>query len=450
MEIRQAGSPRSSKPWMLGLILAVLLAACSGGASESATDAATEPGSETRDATDDAGSDGEDAGSDGEAVPDETIKIATPLPLTGPAAPFGIPYLEAMQMTVDRINAAGGIASLGGAQLELLVADDEGNAERDAELIREMAAEGAVAAAGPLTSATVIATAPLLGELQIPLVAPSMDNLLTESDFDYYFRIVQKADVWGEQLVSFLKEQMDAGAIDVERVGIVAMNVPPGTSVSAALEEGVRELGLEPVVISYDAASTRDYASIVAQLREADVDIVTGHQYPNDAVLMAEAVALQDWRPSEGFVWVSGGHYLNSFTESMGESIENWIVLSYMAPETDVDITVELAAEYQERTGESLVGLAGSGPAVIGAIAAALEAAGEANGPAVREALTKLEYSAGENYYTMAGGVQFNEVQENAAWEGAFVQLAGDGRQVAVAPQEYAIREPVWPAHDLR
>lgn len=429
--MNQRAALHRPRAWVVILAVLAFVAACNGETTDPGAEGASGAGSES-------------AGGSGA----ETIKIATPMPLTGPAAPFGIPYLEAMEMTVDRINEAGGIASLDGAHLELLVADDEGDAERDAELIRRMADEGAVAAAGPLTSATVIATAPLLDELEIPLVAPSMDSVLTESDFEYYFRIVQKADVWGEQLVAFLEDQIEAGEIDVERVGIVAMNVPPGTSVSAALEEGIRDIGLEPVVISYDAASTRDYGPIVSQLRDADVDIVTGHQYPNDAVLMAEAVTLQEWRPSAGFVWVSGGHYLNSLAEAMGPGIEDWIVLSYMAPDADLDITVELAEAYQERTGEPLVGLAGSGPAVIGAIAAALEAAGEASGPAIRDALRELEYDAGENYYTMAGGVRFDDVGENVSWEGAFVQHGEELEQTAVYPPVYAAREPQWPAHD--
>ena len=60
----------------------------------------------------------------------EVIKVGALYPLTGPDAGWaGDPYIKSHQLAIDEINAAGGIACLGGAQLELVNGDTKGVAE---------------------------------------------------------------------------------------------------------------------------------------------------------------------------------------------------------------------------------------------------------------------------------------------------------------------------------
>ena len=54
-----------------------------------------------------------------------TVKVGMVEPLTGPMADVGQDSRLGAQMAVEAINAAGGIKSLGGARLELLVADSQ-------------------------------------------------------------------------------------------------------------------------------------------------------------------------------------------------------------------------------------------------------------------------------------------------------------------------------------
>ena len=61
------------------------------------------------------------------AVAQDTIKVGILLPLSGPAAPIGVNSLNGHKMAVEEINSAGGIPSLGGAKIELVVADSGGD-----------------------------------------------------------------------------------------------------------------------------------------------------------------------------------------------------------------------------------------------------------------------------------------------------------------------------------
>lgn len=53
----------------------------------------------------------------------EPVKLGVILPLSGPNAAFGTTSLNGIKLAVDQFNAAGGVKSLGGAKIELVVAD---------------------------------------------------------------------------------------------------------------------------------------------------------------------------------------------------------------------------------------------------------------------------------------------------------------------------------------
>ena len=55
------------------------------------------------------------------------VKIGGVYPLTGPFAPLGEVDKNAILLAVEQINAQGGIKSLGGAKIEIIFADSEGD-----------------------------------------------------------------------------------------------------------------------------------------------------------------------------------------------------------------------------------------------------------------------------------------------------------------------------------
>lgn len=390
------------------------------------------------------------AGASGEGASVEEVVIGAPLPLSGLGAAFGIPYLSAMQLTVDRINDGGGIDCLDGAKLRLDAVDDASDSARGAQLLQQMAADGVSAFAGPLLSASVLASVPVISRLEIPFVGPNLDNAVTESGSPWIFRVVQPATGWGDQHFDWLEQTLEDQDAEVGKIGIVGIDVAPGTSTTDVLAARAEALGWEVVRINYDQKTTLDFAPIVAQLREENVDLITGYQNPNDAVLFAKAIAAQQWQPEYGFAWIAGGHYLTSFHEAVGDSADKWVTASYTrdVSESDSPELQELAADFAEREGQPLRGLAGAGPAIITVLASAIEAACSAEPAAIQEALRELEFDSAEDapfpYYTMAGGVSFDDNGDNTAWTPITIQWQDDA-QVAVAPEEVVSGDLIWP-----
>lgn len=415
------------------LAAGLIVAACGGSGGGSTSPTQTPTGSPTQTAE--------------PTTPAEPIKIAAPIELTGPVSAFGVPYANALRLAVDEINAAGGIKSMGGAQLELDLQDTQSDPEVAVRFLREMQQGGATVTVGPLASGAVLAVKPILQSINLPWIGGSVDDNVTEDNADrVMWRVVNRFGTWAEATMDFILDARDAGEIEVNKIGIVTISAAPGPDLAAVLEARAKAAGIETYMVSYDFAETRDFSSIVAGLRDANPDLITGLNYPGDAILFAEAATLQQWQPKEGYIWVAGGQYLNSFRAALGERTINWLDASYGGPISGCAATEAFATKYEDQFGEPLVGLALAGPATIQVIANALEAAGSADVDAFKAAMGSVEIPPCTGLYTMAGSVKFNDKGDNTSWVPTIIQHEGTFDQVAVWPADVAARPAIWPA----
>ncbi len=387
----------------------------------------------------------------GSAAPAD-ILIGAPLPLSGAGAAFGTTYLKSMQMTVDAINAGGGIKSLGGAKLRLLTADDQGNAARDVQLLNEMASQGVTAFVGPMLSATVIPSVSTFTRLQIPFVGPQLDNAVTDQGSRFVFRVSNRANGWAANVFQFLRAQKLTPKI--KSIGVVGINVPPGTSTTDSIAASSKKLGWQVTKIDYDQRTTLDFAPIVQRLASANVDLIAGYQNPNDSILFAKAIGAQSWRPRLGFIWVIGGQQLPSFMTSVGSIANNWLVANYVGPIAKQQGASpqlrRLAAKFQEESNAEMTAIAGGGPSIITVLAAGIDKAKSRDPKKVRDAIAALNWKSAKDapfpYYSFAGGVKFIANGDNIRFQPTFTQLNATKGQTAVYPPALATGKLVLPA----
>jgi branched-chain amino acid transport system substrate-binding protein len=376
----------------------------------------------------------------------ESIKIAAPFGLTGPVGPFAEPHVPALELAIKKINETGGIKSLGGAPLELLLQDSQSDPAVATRLLREMKADGAVIAVAPFASGIALAAKPVLADLDLPLVVPSFAKPLTDDNGDQViWRVVATDAEIANDAMDFIGAARESDEIAVESIGIVSIAGGAGPPFADAVTARAEEMDIEVVDVRYDPAETRDFGPVVAQLRKADVDLVTGFQYTQDAIQFAESLLLQDWRPSEGFVWLGGAQGEYAFREALGAETQGWMDAGFGST-SGCDAMTDFAAEYEKETGEPLIGLSPAAPATIAVIADALERAGSTEPADIKAALAETELDFCEGLYSLAGGVQFNERGDNAAFQPTIVQHEGDSELVPVWPEAVSAREPVWPA----
>jgi len=316
-----------------------------------------------------------------------------------------------------------------------------------------MSTENISALVGPMLSAEVVTNVPLIQRLGIPVFSAYLDDRATDNnDGGYIFRVNDRSAAWGKQGVDYLKSLEKEKGTSIERVGLVSINVPPGTSTAEAIKAGAQENGWSVTNVAYDQKTTKDFAPIVAKLKEANVQVVTGYQNPGDAILFAKAIAAQSWRPQYGFFWVAGGQYLNSFKKELGGSVNGWMDVSYTAalasgyfPQGVHSIAEQFASKYNE----PLTGYAAASVSVVAVIAEAVAKAKSRNPKDVAAAARELKFANASAfhypYWTMYGGLEFNKSQDNVAWRGAVIQLAGTDGQTVVSPSEAATGPVKWP-----
>lgn len=382
-----------------------------------------------------------------------SVKIAAPFGLTGPEGPFAKPYISGLELAIKYINDNGGIKSMGGAKLELMLQDSQSDPKNAVRLLREMKQQGAAFAVAPFASGLVLASKPVLNELDLPTIVPSLARPITEDNANkVLWRISNVDEALVNDAMTFLDEAIKAGTIKVGSIGIVAQAGGAGAPFARAIEARAAKMGIKVVNQSYDATQNRNFGPIVAQLAAANVDLVTGFMFPADALQFAEAYFLQQWKPSQGFLWMAGAHGEHSFRKALKTDTARWMVAGFAATSqlsaaTSCASMKKFAADYEAAYKEPLTGLVPAAPAAIAVIADALERAASTEPAALKRALaaTNMDY-CGHPLYALAGGVRFNANGDNERFQPTIIQHEGETGLVAVWPKAVADRAPLWPA----
>src|SRR5947199_9129957 len=101
------------------------------------------------------------------------------------------------EMGVEHINAQGGIKSLGGAKMKLVVIDCGDTTEKAKNAAQRMVAQETdlVAATGSYLSSFTLAVTEVTERAELPVLTLSYSDLLTERGFKYIFQTAAPASV---------------------------------------------------------------------------------------------------------------------------------------------------------------------------------------------------------------------------------------------------------------
>lgn len=131
------------------------------------------------------------------------VKIGVMLAVSGPAAFLGVSERNALDMTVEQINTAGGI---GGRQIKTIFYDTEGNGTKAGQVFRRLAESDDVdVVVGPSTTGESLVVVPIANELKVPVVtlagAASVVNPVTP----YVFKTPPTDQIVAHHMLSYMK-----------------------------------------------------------------------------------------------------------------------------------------------------------------------------------------------------------------------------------------------------
>ncbi|HEX6987956.1 MAG TPA: ABC transporter substrate-binding protein [Bacillota bacterium] len=357
-----------------------------------------------------------DQGSDS-AASSEPIKLGIVLPTSGDLGFLGGPMTNAALLAVDVINEAGGL--LGGRMVEGIPADSrtEETAAREAadKVINVDGVPALVGAAGSGISFAVLAVAE---QAQVVMISPSSTSpdFTTQDEGNWFFRTAPSDSLQGAVMAKYASEQ------GYTKAATLALNNAYGEGFKNVFIETFESMGGEVVAdVLYDPQGTT-FTSEVEQIVSSGAEVVILVGYPETgSAILKEAYARGSF---DNQVWLlSEGLRTPELPDLVGRDADGNYVLAGIQGTSPIS-TGPAFDDFAQRF-EAKYGSRPEGPfdahtydAMI-LLALAIEQAGKAEGPAIRDALIQVAAPPGQQVSTVAEGLELIRSGQDIDYEGA-------------------------------
>jgi len=366
------------------------------------------------------------------------VNVGVIVPLSGANAQFGINSRNGIQLVVDEINASGGVQSMGGAEINLVIADATSNPTQAATVAQRMVSQNdVVAVLGAFASSLTLAISEVTERRRIPMLTMSFSDVITDRGFQNIFQIVSPGSVIGASTFDYTVALAGANGQTLERVAIMYEDTAYGTSQSGGLRSAAEAAGIEVVMDEAYPLGITDVSPLINQLRSSGAQVVFPVSYLNDSLLIVRSMRQQGITiPTVGG---AAGYIIPNFVEGLGDLANEVLSITPAA----YDQAPEYTERFRERFGYFMVHEAQEHAAAMGVLYSALEMTGTADPGDIREAIATGTFNEGWASAMTGGVVEFDEQGRNPHAVPLMVQWR-DQELVTVYPDDYATAEVVW------
>lgn len=370
------------------------------------------------------------------AAPD--VNVGVIVPLSGANAQFGTNARNGIQLVADQINAAGGIRSLGGVKIKLIVADATSTPTTAATVAQRMITQNnVVAVLGAFQSSLTIAISEVTERRGIPMLTMSFADQITGRGFKNIFQVVSKGSVIGKAQFDLTLEIAEASGEKVTKVAIFYEDTAYGTAQAAGLRAAAKAADVQVALDEAYPLGMTDATPLINKLRTSGAQVLFPVSYMNDSLLIIRTMRQQHINiPTVGG---AAGYVIPDFQSGLGEFAEN--VLS-IAP-TNQDLAPELTRKFRERYGYFMVHEAIEHAVMMDLLAKAIEAKKSAKPADIRDALATMTFSGGWAAAMPGQKVKFDNTGLNSETFPLMVQWRGK-ELVTVYPKNVAKAKAVW------
>src|SRR5438477_3782953 len=388
----------------------------------------------------------------------KTFKIGVVHPITGPLAEPGQACRLGAQMAAEAINAAGGIRSLGGTKLELLLGDTQTKPDVGRSEAERVISQGAQLLIGSFDSGSTAAMVPVAQQRRVPFLVdiaaadPITANVAKavkegQQKVQYVYRNFPTGSSFGRKAVQYFTEVFAEAKVTPRRVVLMHCNDLFGLNQSRGFLAAYKAAKpawtlLEDEVIPWPEPPS-DLSTEVARLKALKPDVIAPITRPASAQLLLPEIRKQRVE-ALGIVGPgSPGLYEAGQIAALKEDLEYVMAsnpwLNFRSPKTQ-----RLAEDYQKPSGGRLFDTnSGYSYDAVFVIADVLERAAKLDDPdAIVEAIQKTSYTAGLMQY--GGPVHFNEIGDNPNAIPTLIQIL-KAKPVAVWPKDAALQKFVFP-----
>jgi len=373
------------------------------------------------------------------AAQGKTVNVGVILPLSGANAQFGVNSRNGIELVADEINAAGGIKSLGGARINLVVADSTSTPTTAANVAQRLLTQNdVVAILGAFASSLTIAISEVTERRGVPLLTMSFSDQITGRGFENIFQVVAKASVIGKAQFDGTAAIAASAGQKLERIAIMYEDTAYGTSQAAGLREGAKAAGVQIVMDDAYPLGITDVTPLINKLRASGAQAVFPVSYLNDSLQIIRAMRQQ--RITIPAIGGAAGYVIPDFEKGLGEFAEGVLSIS----PANYDLAPELTERFRKRFGYFMVHEALEHAVCMDVLAQAMEKAKSAKPDDLRKALQGARFEGGWTKAMTGGAVQFDKTGLNTLSVPVMVQWRNK-ELVTVWPSDVAKAKAVWP-----
>jgi branched-chain amino acid transport system substrate-binding protein len=384
-----------------------------------------------------------------------TLKIGVVHPVTGPLAEPGQACRLCAQMAADAINASGGIKSLGGVRLELILGDTQSKPDVARTETERVINAGAQLLMGPFSSGDAAAMVPVVQQRRVPFLVdiaaadPITANVAKavregQQKVQYVYRNFPTGSMFGNLAVRYFNDIFKEAGVSPKRVVLMYANDVFGQNQAKGFQaaHAAAKPAWEIVDVIPWPEPPQDLSTEVSRAKAAKPDIIAPITRPASAQLLLPEIAKQRVELMGVVGPGSPGLYEAGQIAALKDSLE-YVMDSVPWPNFKDPRARRLAEDYLKRSGGKTLdtnsGYSWDGMHII---ADALERAKSTDPDAVVDAIKKTRYTAGLMVYS--GPIIFNETGDNPNASTAMIQILGQ-KAVVVWPKEAAEQKFVFP-----
>ncbi len=309
---------------------------------------------------------------------DKVIKIGVIYPLTGGAAAAGRELRAGVELAAEIINnvmpeldmemaKVAGIPSLGGAKIQLLIRDHEGNPTLGADLAKKLILdEKVVGILGCYHSSVTKTVSAVCEQYGVPMInGSSTSPALTRRGFKWFWRTTPHDKWFTKDLFELLKGLTEGKVRGVppvpkEEIATIASACEKtewGSHVSDLIKTFAKEYGFKLRKSILYAAKSADLSSEVRSLKASRASVLLFASYTSDAILMMKTLKAQKVRPK--IIWgQDAGFEKPEFRKALGDDLVGVLTRTVFLPKVAElkKVAGQVNRLYRERTGHDLGG----------------------------------------------------------------------------------------------
>src|SRR3974390_2905861 len=335
----------------------------------------------------------------------ETVNIGGLYPTTGSMAQIGVGCVAAAKLAVEMVNDAGGIKSLGGAKLNLIVSDVQSDTTvTRTETDRLITSNKVAAIHGCYASALTLIASEVAERAKVPLITGSSSDQLNKNR---HFTITPFSRASQFALAQL---QMSKLVSDQPKVAVIFENTAFGTSTSNGLREQAPGQGVEIVMFEPYSTGLTDASPLINKVKASGANMLFPVSYLNDLILIIRAIKQNGLQIAIN--GGSGGFVIPDFYKNVGSVGEGLLGVAHWNHDVNADAQ-KVNEKYKKKYGELPFQYAGGLVAQTFMIADALERAASTDSQKVRDALSTLDVSSGYAAMGPGGKVKFGPNGKN-------------------------------------